>query len=61
MDRYAIGQALLEQLPPPLPADRIIALNQPKADLHTTRSYEVERPGRSTFRPASSYPAGPAA
>ncbi|MEJ1199341.1 MULTISPECIES: methyltransferase [unclassified Streptomyces] len=40
MDRYAIGQALLEQLPPPLPADRIITLNQPKADLHTTRSYE---------------------
>ncbi|MFL9655063.1 hypothetical protein ACJ7VE_15255 [Streptomyces sp. PB17] len=40
MDRHATGQALVEQLPPPLPADRIIALNQPKADLHTTRSYE---------------------
>jgi len=40
MNRDSIGQALLEQLPPPLPADRIIALNQPKADLHTTRSYE---------------------
>ncbi|MFF0703318.1 hypothetical protein ACFYVC_23760 [Streptomyces tendae] len=40
MDRHATGQALVEQLPPPLPADRITALNQPKADLHTTRSYE---------------------
>ncbi|CAM5449670.1 methyltransferase [Streptomyces violaceorubidus] len=38
MDRHAIGRALVEQLPPPLPADRIIALNQPKEDLHTTRS-----------------------
>ncbi|MGW3991242.1 methyltransferase [Streptomyces sp. NPDC004830] len=35
----ATGRALLEQLPPPLPADRIISLNQPKADLHTTRTY----------------------
>ncbi|MFE0806261.1 methyltransferase [Streptomyces sp. NPDC058794] len=40
MDRNTTGPALLEQLPPPLPADRIIALNQPKGDLHTTRSYE---------------------
>ncbi|WP_217167826.1 methyltransferase [Streptomyces sp. AC512_CC834] len=40
MDRRATGPALLEQLPPPLPADHIVALNQPKADLHTTRSYE---------------------
>lgn len=30
----------LAQLPPPLPAAQIIALNRPKADLHTTRSYE---------------------
>ncbi|MFI7351596.1 methyltransferase [Streptomyces sp. NPDC049936] len=40
MNRDATGSALLEQLPPPLPADQIITLNQPKADLHTTRSYE---------------------
>ncbi len=33
-------ESLIEQLPPPLPADRIIALNRPKADLHTTRTYE---------------------
>lgn len=26
-------------LPPPLPADRIIELNRPKGDLHTTRGY----------------------
>ncbi|WP_253856427.1 methyltransferase [Prauserella alba] len=31
--------SLIEQLPPPLPAERIIALNQPKADLHTHRTY----------------------
>ncbi|CAM5689232.1 hypothetical protein STENM327S_05824 [Streptomyces tendae] len=61
MDRHAIGRALVEQLPPPLPADRIIALNQPKEDLHTTRSYTSGTAGRSTFHPASSYPAGPAA
>ncbi|MFI1023296.1 methyltransferase [Streptomyces olivaceus] len=40
IDRDSIGPALLEQLPPPLPADQIITLNQPKADLHTTRFYE---------------------
>ncbi|MFH9434931.1 methyltransferase [Streptomyces rochei] len=40
MDLTTTDSALLEQLPPPLPADRIIALNQPKADLHTTRSHE---------------------
>ncbi|MEG3626810.1 methyltransferase [Streptomyces poriticola] len=40
MDPTATGSALLEQLPPPLPAERIIALNQPKGDLHTTRAYE---------------------
>jgi release factor glutamine methyltransferase len=31
---------LIDQLPPPLPAERIIALNQPKADLHSLRTYE---------------------
>lgn len=36
----ATGQDLLEQLPGPLPARQIIALNQPKADLHTHRDYE---------------------
>ncbi len=40
MDTTASGPALLKQLPPPLPAERIIAVNQPKADLHTTRSHE---------------------
>ncbi|MDT6983513.1 methyltransferase [Streptomyces lusitanus] len=40
IDRDSLGPALLEQLPPPLPADLIISLNQPKADLHTTRAYE---------------------
>ncbi|MER6987623.1 methyltransferase [Saccharopolyspora hirsuta] len=30
----------LDQLPEPLPAAQIIALNQPKADLHTVRTYE---------------------
>lgn len=39
MDSTATGAALLDQLPPPLPAARVIALNQPKADLHTPRSY----------------------
>ncbi|AQU67470.1 methyltransferase [Streptomyces niveus] len=42
MDPTATGPALLEQLPPPLPAARIIALNQPKADPHTTRAYTWE-------------------
>ncbi|WP_405608746.1 methyltransferase [Streptomyces sp. NBC_01508] len=40
--RSRSGSALLEQLPPPLPAERIIALNQPKDDLHTTRAYTWE-------------------
>lgn len=40
MDRTATGQALVEELPPPLPAEQIIALNQPKADLHSHRDYE---------------------
>lgn len=31
---------LIDELPPPLPAEQIIALNQPKADLHSLRSYE---------------------
>ncbi|NLU73185.1 methyltransferase [Streptomyces sp. HNM0575] len=31
--------ALRETLPPTLPADEIIALNAPKADLHTRRTY----------------------
>jgi hypothetical protein len=39
VDRTATGPALLEQLPPPLPAQQIIALNQPWANPHTTRSY----------------------
>lgn len=33
-------EALIDQLPPPLPAEQIIALNQPKADLHSRRTYE---------------------
>ncbi|MET7407935.1 methyltransferase [Streptomyces parvulus] len=40
MDLTATGPALLDHLPPPLPGERIIALNQPRGDLHTTRSYE---------------------
>ncbi|MEW2528559.1 methyltransferase [Streptomyces sp. NPDC047071] len=40
MTTRATGPDLLRQLPPPLPAERIVALNQPKADLHTTRAYE---------------------
>ncbi|MFJ9083353.1 methyltransferase [Streptomyces sp. NPDC102384] len=40
MHRTTTGTALLDQLPPPLPAEQIIALNQPKADLHTSRTYE---------------------
>ena len=42
MDRLATGDieaSLVEQLPAPLPADQIIALNQPKADLHSQRQY----------------------
>ncbi|GAB3429369.1 class I SAM-dependent methyltransferase [Actinophytocola sediminis] len=31
---------LIDQLPPPLPAERIIALNRPKADPHSARTYE---------------------
>lgn len=31
---------LIDELPPPLPAEQIIALNQPKADLHSLRAYE---------------------
>lgn len=30
----------LTELPPPLPADRIVALNRPKQDLRTTRHHE---------------------
>ncbi|MGA4842196.1 methyltransferase [Streptomyces sp. G45] len=40
MDTTATGPDLLRQLPPPLPAERIIALNRPQQDLHTTRAYE---------------------
>ncbi|MEU2558378.1 methyltransferase [Streptomyces longispororuber] len=40
MDTTATGRDLVRQLPPPLPAERIVALNQPKQDLHTTRAYE---------------------
>jgi release factor glutamine methyltransferase len=39
VDHTATGPAFVDQLPPPLPADQIIALNRPKADLHTTRQY----------------------
>ncbi|WP_405821813.1 methyltransferase [Streptomyces sp. NBC_00838] len=39
MDATATGPALLEQLPPPLPAARIIELNRPRTDPHTTRAY----------------------
>ncbi|WP_181009026.1 MULTISPECIES: methyltransferase [unclassified Streptomyces] len=39
MDLTTTGHALLEQLPPPLPAEHILAINQPKGDLHTTRHY----------------------
>lgn len=34
-----MNPSLLDQLPPPLPAEQIIALNKPKADLHTHRAY----------------------
>jgi release factor glutamine methyltransferase len=34
------AKALLDDLPPPLPAARIIALNQPRSDLHSHRRYE---------------------
>ncbi|MBW0105009.1 methyltransferase domain-containing protein [Pseudonocardia sp. KRD291] len=42
-------------LPPPLPAERIVELNRPKGDLHTTRSYrwngwDIEVPP-GVFRP----------
>lgn len=40
MDSTTTGADLLAQLPPPLPAERVVALNQPEADLHTTRSYD---------------------
>ncbi|WP_233520317.1 hypothetical protein [Prauserella sp. PE36] len=43
------------RLPPPLPAEQIIALNQPKADPHTLRAYEWNG-GRSTCRRACSCP-----
>ncbi|MEY7972114.1 methyltransferase [Saccharomonospora xinjiangensis] len=35
-----MNDALLDRLPPPLPADHIVALNQPRKDLHTERRYE---------------------
>ncbi len=31
---------LIDELPPPLPAEQIIALDQPKTDLHSRRTYE---------------------
>lgn len=40
MDRTAAGWSLRDELPEPLPASTIIALNKPKTDLHTYRSYE---------------------
>ncbi|MEO3755523.1 methyltransferase [Streptomyces sp. B6B3] len=39
MDHPTTGAVLADQLPPPLPADQITALNQPRGDLHTTRHY----------------------
>ncbi|RZQ59640.1 methyltransferase [Amycolatopsis suaedae] len=35
-----MDKVLLDELPPPLPPEQIIALNQPKADLHSVRRYE---------------------
>jgi release factor glutamine methyltransferase len=40
MDHVTTGPSLLDDLPPPLPAEQIIALNQPRGDLHTERRYE---------------------
>ncbi|SCL23468.1 release factor glutamine methyltransferase [Micromonospora pallida] len=40
MDPMTPRTSLLDDLPPPLPAARIVALNQPRADLHTHRRYE---------------------
>jgi release factor glutamine methyltransferase len=34
-----VDPSQIAQLPPPLPAERIIALNRPKADPHSPRSY----------------------
>lgn len=45
----ARGQALLDLLPPPLPAERIVAMNQPKNDLHSHREYTWN--GRSFVAP----------
>ncbi|TDC73823.1 methyltransferase [Streptomyces hainanensis] len=39
MRHPATDSAFVDQLPPPLPADQVIALNQPRADLHTRRQY----------------------
>ncbi|WP_444960122.1 methyltransferase [Nocardiopsis sp. M1B1] len=34
-----MDRSLVDQLPPPLPAEQILAVNPPREDLHTTRSY----------------------
>ncbi|NKY99568.1 methyltransferase [Nocardiopsis alborubida] len=34
-----MDRSLVDQLPPPLPAEQILAVNPPRKDLHTTRSY----------------------
>lgn len=39
-ERPPPSAAVLDELPPPLPAERIVALNAPKGDLHTVRGYE---------------------
>ncbi|WBB80702.1 methyltransferase [Micromonospora sp. WMMD882] len=40
MDHVTTGPSLLDELPPPLPAEQIIALNQPRADLRSERRHE---------------------
>ncbi|MFI6578893.1 methyltransferase [Nocardiopsis sp. NPDC050513] len=34
-----MDRSLVDELPPPLPAEQILAVNPPRNDLHTTRSY----------------------
>lgn len=38
-ERTHLDPSRIAQLPPPLPAEQIIGLNQPKVDLHTRRDY----------------------
>lgn len=35
-----MDSTVIDELPPPLPAEQVIALNKPKADLHSRREYE---------------------